>query len=126
MEVGYLFEPLQKEEITHTQLVRYAGASGDFNQIHTVVPYGEAAGLGGVIAHGMLVMGFVGQAIGQWFDAKDLRKFTARFKSMTRPGEKITVQGRVVDEKDDRWICEAEAINEDAEVKVKVFFEIKK
>ena len=126
MEVGYLFKPLQKEEITHTQLVRYAGASGDFNQIHTVVPYGEAAGLGGVIAHGMLVMGFVGQAIGQWFDAKDLRKFTVRFKAMTRPGEKITVQGRVVDEKDDRWICEAEAINEDAEVKVKAFFEIKK
>lgn len=126
MEVGYLFEPLQKEEITHTQLVRYAGASGDFNQIHTVVPYGEAAGLGGVIAHGMLVMGFVGQAIGQWFDAKDLRKFTARFKAMTRPGEKITVQGRVVDEEHDRWICEAEAINEDAEVKVKAFFEIKK
>lgn len=126
MEVGYTFEPLKKEEITHTQLVRYAGASGDFNQIHTVVPYAEAAGLGGVIAHGMLIMGFVGQAIGQWFSTKDLAKFTARFKAMTRPGEKITVQGRVLDENENCWICEAEAINEDAEVKVKAFFEIKK
>ncbi len=45
---------------------------------------------------------------------------------MTRPGEKITVQGRVLDEKEDRWICEAEAINEQGEVKVKAFFEIKK
>ena len=126
MEIGYTLELLQKEEITHTQLVRYAGASGDFNQIHTVVPYGESAGLGGVIAHGMLIMGFVGQAIGQWFQTKDLKKFTTRFKAMTRPGEKITVQGRVVDENDDCWICEAEAINEDAEVKVKAFFEIKK
>ena len=126
MEVGYTFEPLKKEEITHTQLVKYAGASGDFNPIHTVVPFAESAGLGGVIAHGMLIMGIVGQAIGQWFSTKDLAKFTARFKAMTRPGEKITVQGRVVSENENYWLCEAEAINDYAEVKVKAFFEIKK
>ena len=126
MEVGYCFEPLNKEEITHSQLVRYAGASGDFNPIHTVVPFAESAGLGGVIAHGMMIMGFVGQAIGQWFPVKDLAKFTVRFKAMTRPGEKISVQGRVVDEKENRWICEAEAVNDEGEVKVKAFFEIKK
>ena len=126
MEVGYCFEPLNKEEITHSQLVRYAGASGDFNPIHTVVPFAESAGLGGVIAHGMMIMGFVGQAIGQWFPVKDLAKFTVRFKAMTRPGEKISVHGRIVDEKNNRWICEAEAINDEGEVKVKAFFEIKK
>ena len=74
----------------------------------------------------LLTRWFVGQAIGQWFSTKDLAKFTSRFKAMTRPGEKITVQGRVVDENDNFWICEAEAINEDAEVKVKAFFEIRK
>lgn len=126
MKVGYTFEPLHKEEITHTQLVRYAGASGDFNPIHTVEPFAEAAGLGGVIAHGMLIMGFVGQAIGQWFSNDQLLKFSSRFKAMTRPGEKITVQGRVVDEKEHCWICEAEAINEQGEIKVKAYFEIKK
>ena len=126
MEVGYTFEPLQKDKITHTQLVKYAGASGDFNPIHTVVPFAEAAGLGGVIAHGMLIMGIVGQAIGQWFSIKDLSKFSTRFKAMTRPGEQITVQGRVVDETENRWICEAEAINENGEVKVKASFEIRK
>ncbi|RID88468.1 3-hydroxyacyl-ACP dehydratase [Peribacillus asahii] len=126
MEIGYQFEPLHKEEITHSQLVRYAGASGDFNPIHTVVPFAESAGLGGVIAHGMLVKGFVGQAIGQWFSTKDLVKFSTRFRAMTRPGEKITVQGSVVDETADRWICQAEAVNEAGEVKVKSSFEIKK
>ena len=126
MKVGYTFEPLHKEEITHTQLVRYAGASGDFNPIHTVVPFAEEAGLGGVIAHGMLIMGFVGQAIGQWFSNDQLLKFSSRFKAMTRPGEKIIVQGRVVDEKEHCWICEAEAINEQGEIKVKAYFEIKK
>ena len=126
MKVGSTFEPLHKEAITHTQLVRYAGASGDFNPIHTVVPFAEEAGLGGVIAHGMLIMGFVGQAIGQWFSSNQLLKFSSRFKAMTRPGEKITVQGHVVDEKEHCWVCEAEAINEQGEIKVKAYFEIKK
>jgi acyl dehydratase len=126
MNVGYQFEPLKKDEVTHSQLVRYAGASGDFNPIHTVVPFGEEAGLGGVIAHGMLIKGFVGQAIGNWFSVKDLAKFSSRFKAMTRPGEKITVKGSIVGEKEDRWICEAEAVNEDGEVKVKASFEIRK
>ncbi|WP_342431532.1 MaoC/PaaZ C-terminal domain-containing protein [Neobacillus sp. FSL H8-0543] len=126
MNVGYQFEPLQKEKVTHTQLVRYAGASGDFNPIHTVVPFAEEAGLGGVIAHGMLIKGFVGEAIGNWFSVKDLAKFSSRFKAMTRPGEKITVKGSVVGESEHRWICEAEAVNEDGEVKVKALFEIKK
>ena len=126
MEVGYRFEPLQKEEITHTQLVKYAGASGDFNPIHTVVPFGESAGLGGVIAHGMMIMGFVGQAIGNWIPVKDLAKYSVRFKAMTRPGEKITVNGSIVEETEDRWICEAKAINEGGEVKVSAQFEVKK
>ncbi|MBS4211399.1 MaoC/PaaZ C-terminal domain-containing protein [Neobacillus rhizophilus] len=126
MQVGYQFEPVQKEEVTHSQLVRYAGASGDFNPIHTVVPFAEEAGLGGVIAHGMLVKGFVGQAIGKWFSVKDLLKFSSRFKAMTRPGERITVKGRVIGEQDDRWLCEAAAVNEAGEVKVQSFFEIRK
>lgn len=91
-------QPIVKSEITHTQLVRYAGASGDFNPIHTVVPVGEAAGLGGVIAHGMLVMGFAGQALAHWFPRQHLRRFKVRFAKMTRPGEQLTVYGSVTEE----------------------------
>jgi acyl dehydratase len=126
MNPGYQLEPIQKEEITHTQLVKYAGASGDFNPIHTVVPFAEEAGLGGVIAHGMMIMGFIGQAIGQWFSTDDLAKFSVRFKAMTKPGEKIMIRGTVVEEKADHLVCEAEAVNAGGEVKVKGFFEIKK
>ena len=126
MIIGFQFEPIHKEEITHTQLVRYAGASGDFNPVHTVVPIAEEAGLGGVIAHGMLIMGFIGQAIGQWVSVDDLAKFSVRFNVITKPGEKITVRGSVVDEKEDRWICEAQAVNEAGEVKVKGYFEVRK
>ncbi|WP_306430768.1 MaoC/PaaZ C-terminal domain-containing protein [Bacillus sp. EB106-08-02-XG196] len=126
MRVGYQFIPLEKKEISHTQLVRYAGASGDFHPLHTVVPYAEKAGFGDVIAHGMMVMGFIGQAIGNWFSSNELAKFWVRFQSITRPGEKITVKGCIIDEAEDRWICEATASNEDGEVKVKAKFEVKK
>ncbi|MEH7246015.1 MaoC/PaaZ C-terminal domain-containing protein [Neobacillus niacini] len=126
MRVGFQCEPLVKEKITHTQLVKYAGASGDFHPLHTVVPYAEQAGFGGVIAHGMMVMGFVGQAIGNWFISNELSKFWVRFQSITRPGEIITVNGCIIDETEDRWVCEATAINEDGEVKVKAKFEVKK
>lgn len=93
-----LLQPIEKKAITHTQLVRYAGASGDFNPIHTVVPVGEEAGLGGVIAHGMLVMGFAGQALAQWFPRQNLRHFKVRFSKMTRPGEQLTISGEITEE----------------------------
>lgn len=125
MHVGSEFPVLEKEEITHIQLVRYAGASGDFNPIHTVVPAAEKAGLGGVIAHGMLLMGFVGQAIGTWFPDRELAEFSVRFKAMTRPGELIILTGEVVDEDENEWSCAAYAKNQD-EVKVSAEFKVKK
>jgi len=125
MHVGYEFPSLKKEEITHTQLVRYAGASGDFNPIHTVVPFAEKIGLGGAITHGMLIMGFVGQAIGTWFPEGKLMDFSVRFNGITRPGERITVTGAIIAEKENQWLCVAFAKN-DKEVKVTAEFCVEK
>lgn len=120
---------IQKPGITHTQLVKYAGASGDFNPIHTVVPVGEKAGLDGVIAHGMLIMGMAGEALAEWFPRKDLRKFKVRFSKMTRPGEKLTIEGRVTGEvwEDDekRLTGEVSVKNEAGEQKLSGRFEVK-
>ncbi|MBG9544845.1 MaoC/PaaZ C-terminal domain-containing protein [Cytobacillus firmus] len=120
---------IQKPGITHTQLVKYAGASGDFNPIHTVVPVGEKAGLDGVIAHGMLIMGMAGEALAEWFPRKDLRKFKVRFSKMTRPGEKLTIEGRATGEKweDDekRLTGEVSVKNEAGEQKLSGRFEVK-
>ncbi|QRG70039.1 MaoC/PaaZ C-terminal domain-containing protein [Brevibacillus choshinensis] len=126
MRVGYELPLVEKGEITHTQLVRYAGASGDFNPIHTVVPFAEKVGLGGVIAHGMMIMGFIGQAIGTWFHPDQLLHFSVRFQAMTRPGERITVRGEVVGETGDTWKCQATAVNEAGEKKVSASFEVQK
>lgn len=126
MNKGYQFKPFENEKISHTQLVQYAGATGDFNPIHTVVSYAQEAGFTDVIAHGMLIMGFIGRAIGQWTSVDNLTNFSVRFKAITKPGEKIIVKGSVIEEKEHTWICEATAANEEGEVKAIGSFEVKK
>ncbi len=54
---------LVKEPVERIQLVKYAGASGDFNRIHYDEPFAKAGGFPSVIAHGMLSMGFFGQLV---------------------------------------------------------------
>ncbi|WLR51643.1 MaoC/PaaZ C-terminal domain-containing protein [Bacillus tianshenii] len=119
---------IEKQAITHTQLVQYAGASGDFNPIHTVVPIAKKAGFDDVIAHGMLVMGFAGQALTTWFPRKSVRNFSVRFTKMTSPGEKLTVHGNVVDRKhvngEERLVGEVIVENESGEQKLKGSFEV--
>jgi acyl dehydratase len=124
--VGDSIPSLTTASITETQLVRYAGASGDFNPIHTVPHLAEAAGLGGVIAQGMLVMGLVGRAITAWIGVAPLRQFGVRFTGMTRPGQTITVTGKVIEKlviNGEHCIrCEVAAADQDGQSKVQGSF----
>src|SRR5690606_17436500 len=80
------------EPVTTMQLVKYAGASDDYNRIHYDQAYAQDAGLGGVIAHGMLTMGLMGRAItqGEGPEARD-QHMSARFTSPVRPGDSVSV-----------------------------------
>jgi acyl dehydratase len=126
LHIGDEIPPLVTAPITETQLVRYAGASGDFNPIHTVHHVAEKAGLGGVIAHGMLVMGLVGRAITNWAGVAPLRQYSARFVGMTKPGDVITVSGQVVEKLEVggeyRIRCEVSAVDQTGQQKVKGSF----
>lgn len=86
---------ITKEPITQVQLIRYAGASGDFNQIHTVPDYAKEAGLDGTIAHGMLVMGMMGQMISSFAGVKNVKRYAASFKNITKPGTVLICKGLV-------------------------------
>jgi acyl dehydratase len=66
VNIGDDIPALSTKPITHLQLVCYAGASGDFNPLHTDPKVGEMIGTGGIIAHGMLIMGFVGQMVSDY------------------------------------------------------------
>ena len=69
--------------VTRLDLVRYAGASGDFNPIHWNDRFAVAVGLPGVIAHGLLTMALVGRALTEWAgNPAGILDFNVRF---TRP-----------------------------------------
>lgn len=63
--------PARTFRVTRADLVRYAGASGDFNPIHWSERTARAVGLPGVIAHGMLTMALAGRAVTGWAGAPD-------------------------------------------------------
>ena len=94
---GDALPPLVKPPLSKVQFVRYAGASGDFNPIHTDDETARQSGLPGVIAQGMLVMGFVGQAVGSWAPARALKRINVRFVGMSYPGEVLTVDAVVAE-----------------------------
>ncbi|WP_328820840.1 MaoC/PaaZ C-terminal domain-containing protein [Peribacillus faecalis] len=58
-------EAIENDPISKVQLVKYAGASGDFNPLHTDDQFANKAGIDGVIAHGMLSMGLLGKYVRQ-------------------------------------------------------------
>ncbi len=95
-DLGAMLPELRKGPITRLDLVKYAGASGDFNPIHTIEEFAVAAGLGGVIAHGMLSMAYVGQLLTDFagLDA-DLVDFGVRFRAMVRLGDEVICSGTV-------------------------------
>jgi acyl dehydratase len=81
LEVGQVVAT-REVEFSRDTLVRYAGASGDFNPIHYNDVFAESVGLPGVIAHGMLTMGTAASVVEEWAGPGNVQDFQCRF---TRP-----------------------------------------
>jgi acyl dehydratase len=91
--VGQTREVVVTENLTRTQIVQYAGASGDFNPLHTDEPYAvQVAGYDTVLAHGLLTMGMAGTAVTDWVGAGRLVRYGVRFKSPVFPGDALTTR----------------------------------
>ena len=82
--------PALSHELTRTDLVMYAGASGDFNPMHHDEVSAQAAGLPSVFGHGMFSMGLLGKAITDYVGIGNLKKYKVRFTKQTWPGETLT------------------------------------
>ena len=122
VQVGDEIPQLVTEPVTHLQLVKYAGASGDFNPLHTDPKVGEAAGTGGIIAHGMLIMGFVGRMLSDYLGPQALKKFNTRFKGMTHLNDQITCTGTITEKYEEngegRIAGKVQAADQNGDVKV--------
>jgi acyl dehydratase len=99
MSPGDALEP-QRYLVTRADLVRYAGASGDFNPIHWSDRVAAAVGLPGVIAHGMYTMALASRAVATWTDGAEVVELGGKFTSMvlvpdTDAGATVAVAGTV-------------------------------
>jgi acyl dehydratase len=86
------------QDLTRTQIVQYAGASGDFNPLHTDEPFAKAiAGYPSVFAHGMLSMGATGTLVTDVFGVENLTSYGVRFRSQVWPGDTLTSTVTITD-----------------------------
>ncbi|MFL5256787.1 MAG: MaoC/PaaZ C-terminal domain-containing protein [Rhodopila sp.] len=98
LKVGDTTKERVVENLSRTQIVMYAGVSGDYNPLHTDEVYTkDIAGYPSVFAHGMLTMGLTGKALTNYVGDGRLTKFGVRFTNQVWPGDTldttITVEG---------------------------------
>ncbi|GAA0612384.1 dihydroxy-acid dehydratase [Sporichthya brevicatena] len=84
------------EDLSRTQIVMYAGASGDFNPMHSDEVFAvQTAGLQTVMAHGQFTMGASARVITGWLETADLTAFGMRFRRQVWPGATLTATATV-------------------------------
>lgn len=110
--------PVLTHTLSRADLVEYAGASGDFNPMHTDEVEAQAAGMKSVFGHGMLSAGLLTTAIENWLGAGSLTKFKVRFVKQTWPGEVLSTQITVVARREGEVDLECRLVNQDGEAKV--------
>lgn len=93
--VGEELEEMILPPVTRLQLIKYAGASGDFNPIHTIDEEAENAGLPGVIAHGMLTAATMSLPFSPYLEHGYVKDLRARFSAPVFVGDELVVGGRV-------------------------------
>jgi len=98
ISIGDTHSEVVVDDLTRTQLVMYAGTSGDYNPLHSDDVYTrEVAGYPGVFAHGMLSMGLTGKMLTNYVGDGRLKKFGVRFTNQVWPGDTLTSTAKVVE-----------------------------
>jgi acyl dehydratase len=91
LKEGQEFSAVVVEDLKRTQIVQYAGASGDYNPLHTDEVFAtKVAGYPSVFAHGMLTMGLTGRMLTDLVGEGRLTNFGGRFTSQVWPGDDLT------------------------------------
>ena len=111
--------PVVSHELTRTDLVMYAGASGDFNPMHHDEIAAQKAGLPSVFGHGMFSAGLLATAITNYVGIGNLASYRMRFTKQTWPGEMLSTTIAVVEKRPgNEIVLECALVNQDGEAKL--------
>jgi acyl dehydratase len=96
IKVGDTHSAVVVDNLSRTQIVQYAGASGDYNPLHTDEIYAtKVAGFPTVFAHGMLTMGLTARLVTDWVGDGRLLSLGSRFERQVWPGDTLTATATV-------------------------------
>jgi acyl dehydratase len=96
IKVGDTYSEVVVDNLSRTQIVQYAGASGDYNPIHTDEIFAtKVAGYPTVFAHGMLTMGLTGKMVTNYVGDGRLTNYGVRFVRQVWPGDTLTAVAEV-------------------------------
>jgi acyl dehydratase len=92
LQIGASLEDVQLNPVSRLDLIKYAGASGDYNPIHTIDEEAKKAGLPGIIAHGMWTMGNLSKLFTSYYEEGFIQDYSIRFKGMVFLNDVITLK----------------------------------
>ena len=111
--------PAIDHKLTRTDLVMYAGASGDFNPMHHDEVSAQAAGLPSVFGHGMFSAGLLATAVTNYVGIGNLTSYRVRFTKQTWPGETLSTTVAVTEKRpNNEIVLECAVLNENGEAKI--------
>ncbi len=126
LSVGDTYSECLVEDLKRTQIVQYAGASGDYNPLHTDEVFTtKVAGYPSVFAHGMLTMGMTGRMLTNYVGDGRLTKFGVRFTNQVWPGDTLNSTATVEEVSDGIVKLKVETTNQDGAVVVSGYAEAK-
>lgn len=112
LQVGDSLEEVQLAPVHRLDLIKYAGASGDFNPIHTIDVEAENAGLPGIIAHGMWTMGNLAKLFTPYIEEGFVQDYNIRFKGMVFIDDIVTLKANLIEKNPDELKFKVVAANQ--------------
>lgn len=112
LQIGENISDIRLDPVSRLDLIKYAGASGDFNPIHTIDVEAENAGLPGIIAHGMWTMGNLAKLFTPYVEEGFIQDYSIRFRGMVFIDDVITLKANLVEKEAGQLKFTVAAVNQ--------------
>ncbi|MGG3739203.1 MaoC/PaaZ C-terminal domain-containing protein [Aeribacillus pallidus] len=112
LQLGEALEEIKLNPVSRLDLIKYAGASGDYNPIHTIDEEATNAGLPGIIAHGMWTMGNLAKLFTSYYEEGFIQDYSIRFKGMVFLNDVITLKATLEEKMGNKLRFNVLAVNQ--------------